>query len=371
MCSSDLDVYSAGVLLYELLCGQTPMGTYLSPTQIREDLPKHIDDIVDLALAANAEDRYPTARDMINDIQRTFQDDDKPAAGLSKRTLAIVIGGTLTVAALAAGVLMLTDPDAGARRKDDLLRAEVAKENPTPDAAFVQQKTAAHPEMVFVPGGTYVRGRMNSEDGRTATAKEPLAERAKVDAFYIDRFEWENQKEGHPVVHLTAEKAAELCASKGKRLCSADEWERACKGPENRIYSYGDTFVPETCGADLVTDADRDGHTEWVSGKMTDCKSGFGVYDMSGGPREWTSTTGAGSDRFRLLKGGKLGEAVKGSRCAYVEERSAALADRTISFRCCLSDGAEAVPADAPPAGDAPPAPAAPAGATEGAPAPQ
>ncbi len=336
------DVYSAGVMLYELLCGQTPMGTYLSPTQIRDDLPKHVDDIVDLALAANAEDRYPTARDMINDIQRTFQDDDKPAAGISKRTLAVVIGGTLAVVAVAAGVLMVTDPDAGARRADETLRAEVARENPLPSPEVIKQKLVGHEEMVYIPDGTYVRGRMNSEDGRTASAKEPLAEKAKVAAFYIDRFEWENQKDGHPVVNVNQEKAAELCASKGKRLCSADEWERACKGPENRIYSYGDTFVAETCGPDISPDADRDERSDWSSGGMESCKSGWGVYDLSGGPREWTATPGASNDRFRIVKGGKAGEAIKGSRCAFVEERSAALTDRSLSFRCCL-DG------DAPP----------------------
>lgn len=334
------DVYSAGVMLYELLCGQTPMGTYLAPTQIRDDLPKHVDDIVDLALAANAEDRYPTARDMINDIQRTFQEEDKPVAGISKRTIAFVIGGTLALVAVAAGVLMATDPDAGNRRKDEQLRADLVRENPLPPPDFIKQKLAGHEEMVYIPEGTFARGRMNSEDGRTATAKEPLAEKVSVKGFYIDRFEWENQKGGHPMVNVSQEKAAELCASKGKRLCSADEWERACKGPENRIYSYGDTFVPETCGADISPDADRDERSDWASGSMEACKSGWGVYDLSGGPREWTATAGS-NDRFRVVKGGKAGEAIKGSRCAFVEERSAALTDRSLSFRCCLDDGAD------------------------------
>ncbi len=333
------DVYSAGVMLYELLCGQTPMGTYLSPTQIRDDLPKHLDDIVDLALASNSEDRYPTARDMINDVQRSFQDDDKPVAGISKRTLAIVIGGTLAVVGIAAAVLMATDPDAGARRKDEQLRAEIVRENPLPPPDFIRQKLVGHEDMVFVPRGTFLPGRMNAEDGRTAAAKEPLAAKAAVEAFYIDRFEWDNQKGGNPLVNVGYESAVELCASKGKRLCTSSEWERACKGPENLIYSYGDTFNPEKCGADVSTDADRDERADTKSGGLETCTSGFGVYDLSGGTREWTSTVGA-NERFRVLKGGKAGEAIKGSRCAYVEERSMALTDRQIGFRCCQSDGA-------------------------------
>jgi formylglycine-generating enzyme required for sulfatase activity len=84
------------------------------------------------------------------------------------------------------------------------------------------------------------------------------------------------------------------------------------------------------------------------------------VFDMSGGAREWTSTEGASNARFRILKGGKLGEPIKGSRCAFGEERSAALTDHGISFRCCQSaDDAAAVDGasgGAAPAGDPPPA---------------
>lgn len=70
--TAQADVYSVGVVFYELLCGQTPEGTYLSPTQLRDDLPMHVDDIIDIAIAANPEDRYPSARDMINDLHRAF-----------------------------------------------------------------------------------------------------------------------------------------------------------------------------------------------------------------------------------------------------------------------------------------------------------
>ncbi len=335
------DIYSAGIMFYELLCGQTPMGTYLAPTQIRDDLPKHVDDIVDLALASNAEDRYPTARDMINDIQRTFTDEDKPIVGLSKRMLAVVIGGSIAVIALAATVLLVTDPAAANKRKDDQARAEIAKANPVPDAELIKQKLAARPDMVFIPTGTYLAGRLNIEEPRDASAKEPLAKPAKVEAYYIDRFEWGNVKGGNPLVNVTHEKAAELCASAGKRLCSADEWERACKGPENHIYSYGDTFNTEICGPDVAPDANRDERSDWLSGQMTACESGFHVYDLSGGPKEWTDTKGASSAIFRVVRGGLQADAKKGSRCGFSEERSAKRPDRGTSFRCCISDAAD------------------------------
>lgn len=102
-CGPQADVYSVGVMLYELLCGQRPIGTYISPTQMRDDLPPHVDDIVEIALAHNPEDRYPTARDMINDIQRSFSLlglAGTPAVSFRNLAITVAVGAALTGLAL-------------------------------------------------------------------------------------------------------------------------------------------------------------------------------------------------------------------------------------------------------------------------------
>jgi hypothetical protein len=348
------DIYSVGVIFYELLCGQTPMGTYLSPTQVREDLPKHVDDIVDIAISANAEDRYPSARDMINDIQRSFTDDDKPAARTSKRAMAMVVGGSLLVLLAIGGYFAVNNPAKLAKAQDDALRAKVVRENPI-DADQQKAKAAGHPNMAYIPKGTMIVGRMHGESDKVARATEPLALVAEVNAYYIDLFEFPNEVGAHPVVNAPRAQAETLCATRGKRLCSAVEWERACKGPAMTEYGYASAYSPEACGTDPGGDKERDDRLDRASGSLEGCKSGWGVYDLSGGAMEWVA--GKGSDpRYGLLKGGKLGQPEQGSRCAFTSEAISANTNRATGFRCCMDDdGQLPIDPDAPPP-EAPPA---------------
>lgn len=354
------DVYAVGVMLYELLVGQTPRGTYLSPTQLRGDLPEHIDDIVEIALGPNAEDRYPTARDMLNDIQRSFSGElyDDTTSGSFRN---IIIGLAVAVLVMAGvGVYFQVreqpDPLAAARARDEQMRNMVAASLRVPSEAELKAMVADHPDMLYIPKGPYIRGRLYSEDLSLASQSEPIAQVAKTAGFYIDRFEFPNRtrdKDGNPVkpvAKVTWQEAADACARMGKRLCTEDEWERACKGPANWIYSYGDTYDPEMCGGGV--------EQVYEIGQHENCVSGYGVFMLSGGLREWTATKAGTKGDRRIVKGGLRGNPARGTRCAFAVDESANYADNTLGFRCCLDVPGEESSADAPeeepPAGDDP-----------------
>lgn len=371
--SSASDLYAVGVILYELLVGQPPRGTYLSPTQLRSDLPDHIDDIVEVAMAADPADRYPTPRDMINDIQQSFQGlimSEKPRTSL--KNIMMGLGAALAVVTLAGMYASTLTPEdqkksatAISADADARVRARVQAQTKMP--VDLKKMNSAHKEMLFVPGGPFVKGRLQQEpmyrkvlrvkldkEGKpvvgadekpvleptgqrkpVASQSEPLRQVVNVPAFYIDRYEFPNDPTADdgapnmPTHKVTWQQAADMCTDRGKRLCTEEEWEKACKGPENEIYGYGDVYDQVKCG-DGVDEIHHLGQTK-------DCISGYGVADLSGNLREWTASKPGGKEGRRLVKGGLRSNNERGSRCAYANDERENYADHTLGFRCCLS----------------------------------
>lgn len=196
--------------------------------------------------------------------------------------------------------------------------------------------------------------------------------------FCIDRFEYPNERGAHPPVMVTAYDAAGLCAERNKRLCYESEWTSACEGPEFRPFPYGHERSKEKCNIDnpyVHPDLEKAESTKEevrgpellrldqsvLSGTLESCKSGFGVYDLTGNFDEWVLTEAErGLGQWAGLKGGAWGHVRNACRpitTSHVPHWSYYF----ISFRCCQD--AKAAALSPLPAGDPPlfvPPPAAP-----------
>ena len=287
---------------------------------------------------------------MINDIQRSFSlEMQSGRTVVSFRNILMGLGAAI-VLAVGIGAYVLTsdkpDPLAEARRQDEMIRRNVQSQNPLPDEAIVKAMLEQHKEMVYVPGGTFVRGRYGSEAPDVATSSEPLRDVVKVPDFFIDRYEFPNKVNAKPAVRVTWAQADDACLQVGKRLCSSDEWEKACKGPGNLIYAYGDEFS-EACGAEVVG--------SYKLGDRSECVSGYGVYDLSSGLREWSETPKPGKDGRMLVKGNQHNP-IRGTRCAFAVDESSGFSETTLGFRCCLNADGSATPEPEQPAPEDQPA---------------
>jgi len=126
----------------------------------------------------------------------------------------------------------------------------------------------------------------------------------EVSAFCIDRFEAPNVRGKIPLALQTAHDGEDWCAARGKRLCYADEWVRACQGPQGRRFPYGDEHRKGACNDDrpwitvswkalakwpadaALTEAARLLQAD-VSGARSECVSAEGVFDLTGNVAEW------------------------------------------------------------------------------------
>jgi hypothetical protein len=228
------------------------------------------------------------------------------------------------VRALAAAAFSLWVAGCQAHGKDDgrATHAPAAAPNPARAAPVESSGTSVVAplagERIDVPGGTFKAGSVPGEDGRKPEIEERLTS-VELGPFRIDRLPYPNDPGKPPTVGVTRDAAERLCAEHGTRLCTEIEWERACKGPESRLYATGDGWN-ERCN--------QDPHS---------CASGFDVLGM-GTLREWTSSDvvpDGDAPRKGAVRGAAPNAPSSSHRCAARAAESGDASGDSLGFRCC------------------------------------
>lgn len=194
---------------------------------------------------------------------------------------------------------------------------------------------APRPDMVWIPPGTLLAGTPPRAVPRVAD-EEMAGEQVVMRGFYIDVYPYPNEAGGLPTAGLSRDEARELCVKQGKRLCTELELERACKGPDNHVYAYGDDYKPHVC------ETERAGVSLRPNGFLDGCVSAFGVRDLHGSIATWTSSQwrrpAAGERDLAAVRGGTGGDGVLTSRCASGRGLPPSARRADVGVRCCAGE---------------------------------
>lgn len=199
--------------------------------------------------------------------------------------------------------------------------------------------------LVWVPGGSFMMG---SDDTRWILAlllgRLPV-HRVELSGFWIGKTpvtvaQWRSVMGGvpdecsdhgddHPVVGVTWYDCEEFCKATDLELPTEAQWEYAARGPEGRLYPWGDEWAPDRlCWAG---NHGPEGNTFPV-GSFPSGASWCGALDMAGNVWEWCADwhdkgyydespvrdpRGPDSGSRRVLRGGGWRSYADFCRCAF------------------------------------------------------
>jgi Sulfatase-modifying factor enzyme 1 len=142
--------------------------------------------------------------------------------------------------------------------------------------------------------------------------------------YCIDRYEYPNIKGQVPRTDVSYPEAVELCAEKGKRLCTEEEWDLACSSPAGMRFPYGEDYRPELCNTEPP-------HQIKPAGSFPGCGTGPGVFDLVGQAAEMVQTDGS----LMLIRGGSTRPSEYGQSCFSRHFHPPDTRNPEFGFRCC------------------------------------
>jgi hypothetical protein len=121
-----------------------------------------------------------------------------------------------------------------------------------------------------------------------------------VPQHWQDRYTYPDGMDNYPVVYVNWSDVTAYCEWAGGRLPAEEEWEKAARGTDGRLYPWGNKWISNFCNSEEMTLRGPNP----VGQFSPQGDSPYGCVDMSGNVWEWTDSWHDPEQRYRELRGG-------------------------------------------------------------------
>ncbi len=142
-----------------------------------------------------------------------------------------------------------------------------------------------------------------------------------------------------PVLYVSKKDAEAYAAWMHKRLPTEEEWEKAARGTDGRVFPWGSKFEPDKAATadsslELVLSGVKGGFSAITVSEAPGDISPYGVHDMAGNVREWTCTLSSDKKNLAIVKGASWVDLNITARAAYRELVPVDSKSHIVGFRC-------------------------------------
>jgi serine/threonine protein kinase len=343
------DIYSLGVVLYEMLAGRVPfeadstmaviyMQIHTPPPPIPGISPA-VQAVMDRALVKNPSDRYQTSQEMAIDFylsigmtrqaetirepypmsveltEAPVKPQPAPKPARSRAWIGVGLFSLICLSILAIGGYRLLSALPIFPKATETLSPVIPNTGISPLPSEIPALPTAN-GMVQIKSGTYEVGRDPADEYHSASQSISL------DDFWIDQYQVTNKQyqqymsetgaevsispgeDNQPVRGVTWDQAAAYCSWVKKRLPSEAEWEVAGRGPgpDPQLYPWGNDPTDGGNALNLPSQNTYEVGTQYFN------ISPFEVYDMVGNVWEWVGDSyDSVQGGYKILRGGRYG----------------------------------------------------------------
>ena len=324
------DIYSLGVMLYELLTGELPRGVFQSPSQRVEEIDPQIDIVVERAMQSTPDLRYQSAAEMGEALDPVAVARSRRSRFVSFTRLAVAV---IAVAGTICGLVWFSKTRGGGEGVGEGMPAALQVGKPFTNSLGMELLPVGQGGVYFCAHETRIRdySRFIDATGHPMDSKVWYYEGtvAKETSEYSWRDPGYEVGPDHPVTAVSWADAIRFCEwltdrdrraglipeQLSYRLPAEREWDAVAGAT---VYPWGNQWPPPEgagnfAGAEMGTGGwprDKAIVADWSDGYTRSAPVGSfaadssGLFDVAGNVNEWLVDKGVDDPSRRVVMGG-------------------------------------------------------------------